>query len=97
MNTANLQLEGVYAALAALINALRDNGVLSAQELDRTFGVAEAKIASDPARQTKLSNANQDAICFPIRFLRLANQTASEGRQLSFAELATLVGQTKTD
>src|SRR5690606_15937290 len=34
MNTANLQLEGLYAALAALMNAIRDKGVLSADEIE---------------------------------------------------------------
>ena len=32
MNTANLQLEGVYAILAALRGAVRDKGVLSSEE-----------------------------------------------------------------
>jgi hypothetical protein len=97
MNPANLQLEGLYAAVAALMHALRDKGALSALEIETALGAAEQKIATDPARQTKLSDANREAICFPLRFLRLANQTASEGRQLSFSELTTLVGQTKRD
>lgn len=97
MNPANLQLEGLYAAVAALMHALRDKSVLSAQEIEAALGAAEEKIAADPARRTKLSNAGRDAICFPLRFLRLANQTSSEGRRLSFSELTTLVGQTKPD
>jgi hypothetical protein len=34
MNTANLQLEGAYAVLAALLHALRDKEVLSDAEID---------------------------------------------------------------
>ena len=72
-------------------------GALSALEIETALAAAEQKISTDPARQTKLSDANREAICFPLRFLRLANQTASEGRQLSFSELTTLIGQTKRD
>jgi hypothetical protein len=97
MNTANLQLEGLYAAVAALMHALRDKGTLTPQEIESALGAAEEKIKSDPARRTKLSDANRDAISFPLRFLRIANQTASEGNRLSFSELTTLVGQTKPD
>ncbi len=97
MNPANLQLEGLYAAVAALMLALREKGALSAQEIEGALRAAEDKISTDPARPTKLSDANRDAICFPVRFLRLANKASSEGQQLSFSELATLVGQTKPD
>ena len=97
MNPANLQLEGLYAAVAALMHALRDKGALSAQEIEAALRAAEEKITTDPARRTALSDASRDAVCFPLRFLRLANQTSSQGRQLSFSELTTLVGQTKPD
>jgi hypothetical protein len=97
MNPANLQLEGLYAAVAALMDALREKGVLSAQELETALGAAEDKITSDPARRPGLSGANREAICFPLRFLRLANQTSADGKRLSFSELTTLVGQTKAD
>jgi hypothetical protein len=97
MNPANLQLEGLYAAVAALMHALRDKGALSALEIETALRAAEQKIAADPARRTKLSDASREAICFPLRFLRLANETAAADRQLSFSELTTLVGQTKHD
>jgi hypothetical protein len=96
MNPANLQLEGLYVAVAALVEALRDKDVLSAGEIDVALGTAEEKLSADPARKTKLSDASLEAICFPLRFLRLANQASSNGRHLSFAELASLVGQTKS-
>ena len=95
MNPANLQLEGLYLAVAAVMNALRDKGVLSAHELDQALSAAENRIESDPARRTNLSDSNREAICFPLRFLRLANENSAAGKNLSFSELTTLVGQTK--
>jgi hypothetical protein len=79
------------------MHALRDKGTLTSHEIEIALGGAEEKIKSDPARRTKLSDANRDAICFPLRFLRIANQTASQGQRLSFSELTTLVGQRKPD
>ena len=52
MNPANLQLEGLYAAVAALMHALRDKGVLSTLEIETALAAAEQKIETDPARQT---------------------------------------------
>jgi hypothetical protein len=39
--------------------------------------------------------ANRDAICFPIRLLRIANNSQGESDILPFSELAKMVGQTK--
>jgi hypothetical protein len=97
MNTANLQLEGVYAVLAALVGALRDKGLLQPDEIDGLLGGVEQDLAQDPYRSNELRGANVDAICFPARFLRLALQRSSAGEPFSFAQLATLVGQTKPD
>ncbi len=97
MNTANLQLEGVYAVLAALLVAVRDKGVLNNDELDQLLAGVEADLASDSRRPTELRDANVDAIYFPARFLRQALKAADEGRAFSFARLATQVGQTKAD
>jgi hypothetical protein len=97
MNPANLQLEGVYIAMAALVHALRDKGALSAEEIDAALANAEEKLAADPGRKTKLSDASRDGVFFPIRFLRLANQASAEGKHLSFSQLASRVGQTKPD
>jgi hypothetical protein len=97
MNTANLQLEGVYVAIAALMEALRSKGLLSHKEIHQALVDAEARIAADPARPNELSPAHVDAICFPLRFLTLANNHAAEGRQFSFMQLAAEVGRTKPD
>lgn len=95
MNTANLQLEGLYVAVAAILNAVRQKGLLSEQEIDKALAEAESIALADPARPAQLSPAHVDGICFPLRLLRLANAAAAQGRQPSFSELATLVGQTK--
>jgi hypothetical protein len=95
MNTANLQLEGLYAAVAALTSALREKGLLSEGEIEEALKRAEQQIGSDPRRTTALSNAHLDAIRFPLRFLRHANETSAQGHAFSFAELATKVGRVK--
>ncbi|WP_159726192.1 hypothetical protein [Methylosinus sp. Ce-a6] len=93
MNTANLQLEGVYAILAALFGALRDKGVLGAEEIDSLLVDVELSLASDPLRPRELRDANVDAICFPPRLLRLALRGSAAGEGFSFAQLAGRVGQ----
>ena len=97
MNTANLQLEGMYAVLAALVGAMREKGLLNGEEIDRLLAGVEKSLASDPHRPAEVRAANVEAICFPVRFLRLALQASSEGHQLSFAEVAGRVGLTKPD
>jgi hypothetical protein len=94
MNTANLQLEGLCIALAAINQALVDKGVLSNQELDLALGKAEATAMSDERVVDHLSPANTDAICFPIRLLRLANADRAT-QASSFSELAKRIGASK--
>jgi hypothetical protein len=38
-----------------------------------------------------------DAICFPLRYLRLANESCAKGEDLTFTQLATKVGRMKPD
>jgi hypothetical protein len=95
MNTANLQLEGLYGALAALMNAIRDKGILSAEEIEALLREAEALNTSEARR--KLSDSNRDAVRFPFRYLRAANRAAAGGKPRSFFEIATEIGMTKDD
>ena len=95
MNTANLQLEGLYAALAALMNAIRDKGVLSAEEIELLLRDAEALNIAESKR--KLSDSNRDAVRFPFRYLRRANRAAAGGKPRSFLEIATEIGMTKDE
>lgn len=95
MNTANLQLEGLYAAIAALTAALRSKGLLSQDEIHQALTEAESRIAADSGRPNELSPAHVDAICFPLRFLMLANNSEAAGQRLSFTQIAAEVGRTK--
>jgi len=99
MNTANLQLEGIYAVMAALIGVVRDKRFLGDEEIDQLLAGVEEALASDPDRPAELRGANVDAICFPTRFLRLALHASSEGHQPSFAQVASRVhaGRSKRD
>lgn len=93
MNTANLQLEGLYMAVAALTEALKQKGLLDANEVDVALARAERSAVEGSARD--LSAANIEAISFPIRLLRLANSTSFAGHPLPFTELTRRVGEAK--
>ena len=95
MNTANLQLEGLYLVIAALNNALVRKGVLSREEIDQALRRAEETAIDDDRAVEDLSPANRDAVAFPARLLALANRSASTDEISSFSELARLVGTTK--
>ena len=84
MNTANLQLEGLYVALAALVEAIRQKGLLDSEEIEAALLKAE-EIA--PRRSEPMPEANIAAIRFPARLLRVANRAAAQGERLSFEEL----------
>jgi hypothetical protein len=95
MNPANLQLEGLLMACAALNRLLVEKGVVSAHEIDTALRRAEARITSeDRFRDEDIRLANRDAMCFPIRFLLLANGD-EDCAAAGFSELARQVGLTK--
>ena len=91
MNTANLQLEGLLSAVAALTNTLREKGVLSADEINQCLTQAEETTARD--RPTELSASNIEAIRFPFRYLRAAATAGNPPP--SFAAVAAQIGMTK--
>ncbi|MBA3447362.1 MAG: hypothetical protein H0T56_07105 [Pseudaminobacter sp.] len=95
MNTANLQLEGLYLAIASLNNVLVAKGLLTVEEIDAALRRAEANAIGDDRSVEELSPANRDAVCFPIRLLQLANNSQSESEIPTFSELAKMVGETK--
>ncbi len=96
MNTANLQLDGVYAVLAALFQALSDKAVLSEAEIGALLTDVERRIAGDAGRPAEVRSSNVEAMRFPVRFLKIALQESSQGRSPSFAEVAAQVGQSRT-
>lgn len=95
MNVSNLQLQGLYLVMASLARTLVARGVLSREEVDRTFAEAEQIALGEERTAEDLPPAARDALAFPARFLRLANAQDAEDGPLSFAELTRLVGQTK--
>ena len=92
MNTANLQLEGLYAVLAALLLALRDKAVLSDAEIDLLLTEVERDVA-DAKRSAEIRTANVEAMCFPVRFLKHALRSSSQGQRPSFAQVVALIKQ----
>jgi hypothetical protein len=95
MNTANLQLEGLVMAIAAINQQLVAKGVLTANEVDRALALAEATAVGDYRASEDLPPASRGAIAFPVRVLRLANKMAGDTDVPSFSELAKIVGETK--
>lgn len=95
MNVANLQIEGLVMALASLNNVLVNKGVLSVDEVDLALARVEAALTGEERLQENLPPSNRDAVCFPIRLLRLANRSSDETDICSFSELARMVGQNK--
>ncbi len=94
MNVANLQIEGLLIAIAAINHALVRKGVLSAEEIDIALRKAEASETSEE-RSEGMSSSSRDAVNFPIRLLELANQCQPEADIPSFSKLARMVGQMK--
>lgn len=94
MNSANLQLEGLCLAVAAINQALSAKGLLSQNEIDQALRRAEIAASSDERFVEQLSPASRDAVCFPIRLLQIANNSGAQN-PWSFSHLAKLVGETK--
>lgn len=91
MNTANLQLEGLVMAIAAMADVIVDKGLISRQDINAALEEAERAIAEDGKRE--LSDANRAAALFPIRVLLLAGQDAQRAKRLTFSDYAELVGR----
>jgi hypothetical protein len=94
MNVANLQLEGLYLAIAAINNMLAEKNLLTREEIDLALRRAEQTALGD-YRVGELSFSERDAMAFAPRLLALANNTAADGFTPPFSELAKMVGQTK--
>ena len=94
MNTANLQMEGVLMAMAAMCRLLRQKGLADAGEIDAALAEAEAALAEDDLRPEQLSHANVEAALFPLRFLREANRSEAPVAA-AYTEIATSVGRTR--
>ncbi|MFN4209625.1 MAG: hypothetical protein ACK4G5_03590 [Devosia sp.] len=92
MNAANLQIEGLLMAVAAVNRCLVTKDILSRDEIERALAQAEAAITGDDRAIEDLTPANRDAVAFPIRLLRAAN---ARDEAADFASLTRSVGQNK--
>jgi len=93
MNTANLQLEGLYLLVASVCTSLVSKGLLSRDEMEIALRRAEESVKDDTRAQGSLSPANRDAMVFPIRLVRMALNGADETGLQPFSELAKMVGE----
>ena len=89
MNTANLQMEGLLLALAALLDAMKRNGLLSREDVQAALEQAEKAGTADGQRPDDLSHAQVEAILFPIRFLKQVNDYLLR-RRLGTCTVATI-------
>jgi hypothetical protein len=96
MNTANLQLEGVYAVLAALFQKLVEKKILSEVELGVMLTEVERGIV-EAGRPVEVRSSNVDAMCFPARFLKSALKASSQGRRASFAEVTAKIREERAE
>jgi hypothetical protein len=93
MNTANLQLQGILAVLASLLQTIERKGVLPRTAIDSALNQAEMEAVEGAQNQNSLSDAHLEAIRFPARYLRMA----LAGRSASYEATATAVGRAKDD
>lgn len=95
MNVANLQIEGLLMAIAAINNTLVRKGLLSVDDVDLALRKVEASLTGDERLYEDMSPSNRDAVCFPIRLLMAANAAQGEADIPPFSDLAKSVGKTK--
>lgn len=90
MNTANLQLEGLMLAVAALLGEMKRKGSLDDRQIEQALDLAEQGASR---RTTDIPAANAEAILFPIRFLREALLRAE--RELDYQSLVVEIGRAR--
>ena len=91
MNTANLQLEGLYMALAAMNRLMVEKGLVGHADVEAALSQAIAGI--DAGDRSELSKSNRSSVAFPIRLLLLANEAAEKGDRPDFKDYARRIGQ----
>lgn len=95
MNTANLQLQGLYAVIAELLRTLSDKGVLEDADVQGLLRRAEHSAGRDAEQRNEHSMAELEAVLFPIRLLMEARAAGERDERLGFSDLARAVGQSK--
>jgi hypothetical protein len=94
MNVANLQLEGLYLAIASVNSTLVEKGLVSRDDIDLALRKAEQSALGD-YRSEELSPAERDAVAFASRVLAVANAREAGQPLPPFSDLARQVGETK--
>jgi hypothetical protein len=94
MNVANLQLEGLLMAVAAINHLLVRKGLLTVGEIDAALAKAQSNMTGEE-RSQELSSSHRDAINFPIRMLQITNRCAPEADLPPFSDLARMVAEIK--
>ncbi len=92
MNTANLGLEGLCLAIASVNALLVEKGLVSHAEMREALERA-GESATAKGEHDDLSEANRKAICFPIRFLMLANEKTEKQETVRFRSVAEEIGR----
>ncbi len=92
MNTANLQHEGIHLAIAAILRLLQDKGILADSEIQTALDQVEDRLIYERTAPGDVSDANINAICFPLRFQKAALR--AEGT-MSFNAIAAEVHRSK--
>jgi hypothetical protein len=90
MNTANLQMQGLLAAVSSVLQTIEQKNVLSRQDINAALERAEMD-ATRGLQHESLSDAHIEAIRFPARYLK----TAQGSGTATFEEIAAAVGQQK--
>ena len=90
MNTANLQMQGLLAAVSSILQAIEQKNLLTRQEINAALERAEMD-ATRGLQHESLSDSHIEAIRFPARYLRLAQGSGTA----TFEEITTVVGQKK--
>lgn len=93
MNTANLQLEGLLVAISTVMRTAMQRGFVNAHQIASILDAAEKEVTSDEKRRDEVTPAQLEAICFPIRYLRLA--ATRPDMPLHFSDMAAEVGRSK--
>jgi hypothetical protein len=92
MNTANLELEGLYLAMSAVNNLLIEKGLMTHAELRQVLTETKTALTSQE-KLRNLSESNRKAICFPISFLLLASDKSEKAEPVDFQTIAKEVGR----
>jgi hypothetical protein len=89
MNAANLQLEGLIMAVAAIGEAIEKRGMITHEERGTALSMAESAVARKESDELSLSH--QAAAKLQNRILLLANQASQQGRDYTFSQYAELL------